>query len=84
MSILLKGYFAEKDTVFIDSGEIPMKITLGDERVPYGLWKAIEHMRKKEKSLVMVKPKWGYGRPETKDKMNYPEGWDTPEKREIL
>jgi hypothetical protein len=56
----LKGFFAEKDQTFIDVAET--KFTLGDESIPYGLWKSIEHMRKGEKSLVMIKPKWGYAR----------------------
>lgn len=30
---------------------------LGDQTVPYGLWKAIEHMRRGEKALISMKPK---------------------------
>lgn len=37
-----------------------INIELGDPKVPFGLWKAIQEMRKGETSLVMVKPKWGY------------------------
>ena len=62
VTVSIKGFFAEKDDAFIDLEET--KITLGDESVPYGLWKSIEHMRKFEKSLVMIKPKWGYAREE--------------------
>ncbi len=61
-----------------------MEITLGDERVPYGLWKSIEHMRKGERSLIMVKPKWGYARPEGQGILQYPQGWDTKEGRTML
>jgi len=60
VTVSLKGFFAEKDQTFIDVAET--KFTLGDESIPYGLWKSIEHMRKGEKSLVMIKPKWGYAR----------------------
>ena len=41
-------------------------------------------MRKGEKSRIMVKPKWGYGRPEAEGKLKYPEGWDNKEGRETL
>lgn len=34
---------------------------LGDESLPFGLWRSIEHMRKGEKALIMIKPKWGFG-----------------------
>ena len=53
------GYFADK-LEFISQLD-PMYVELGDDSVPHGLWRAIEHMRKGEKSLVMIKPKWGYG-----------------------
>jgi hypothetical protein len=33
---------------------------LGDDRIPHGLWKSIENMRKGERALIMIKPKWGY------------------------
>ena len=59
-------------------------MNLGDEAIPYGLWKSIELMRRGEKSLIMVKPKWGYGKPEVQGLLTYPQGWDTPEKRETL
>ena len=41
----------------------PFKMELGDERVPHGLWKAIEHMRKGEKARIMVKSAYGYAYP---------------------
>ena len=41
-------------------------------------------MRRGEKSLIMIKPKWGYGRQEVQGIIRYPDGWDTPEGREIL
>jgi FKBP-type peptidyl-prolyl cis-trans isomerase len=52
--------------------------------VPYGLWKAIEHMRRGEKALIAIKPKSAFGRPESEGLLKIPEEWDTPEKREIL
>ena len=39
-------------------------------------------MRKGEKSLVMIKPKWAFRHPESIPRI--PEGWDTPEKLKIL
>jgi hypothetical protein len=71
-----------KGEVFVDHTETPIQLTLGDDRLPYGLWKAIEHMRKGEKSLIMVKPKWGYNYPETKDVVFFPRGWGEGEKKE--
>ena len=66
MSIILKAYFMkESDKPFWDTQGGAIKITLGDDSLPYGLWKSIELMRRAEKSLIMVKPKWGYGRPES-------------------
>lgn len=53
--INLKGYFSDKQ-VFEDHGDEKIKMVLGDEAVPYGLWKSIEQMRKGEKALIMVKP----------------------------
>ena len=41
-------------------------------------------MRRGEKSLVMIKPKWGYAREEGQGLLKYPPGWETPEKIEIL
>ncbi|TNV85630.1 hypothetical protein FGO68_gene3643 [Halteria grandinella] len=61
-----------------------VSLTLGDEAVPYGLWKAIEHMRKGEKSLIMVKPKHAFGRPEGQDYLQWPKGWESEEQKEIL
>lgn len=70
--------------VFVDHSETPIQLTLGDDRIPYGLWKSIEHMRAGEKSRIMVKPRWGYDNPKTKDTVFYPRGWDTEEKKAIL
>ena len=41
-------------------------------------------MRKGEKSRVMVKSLWGYNHPEHGDKVEFPAGWDTEEKKNIL
>jgi hypothetical protein len=57
---------------------------LGDDRLPYGLWKSIEHMRIGETSRIMIKPKWGYNYEKTRDTIFFPRGWDEEEKREIL
>lgn len=57
---------------------------LGDPAYPHGLWKCIEHMRRGEKSKIMVKPKNAFRHPEVQGLIRYPPGWDTPEKIEIL
>ena len=36
--------------------EKKIQLTLGDDRLPHGLWKAIEHMRRGERSRIMIKP----------------------------
>lgn len=41
-------------------------------------------MRRGEKSLIMIKPKWGFAREEGQGVLKYPLGWDTPDKIEIL
>jgi hypothetical protein len=43
---IIKG----RGEVFVDHSTSPIQLTLGDDRLPFGLWKAIEHMRKGEKS----------------------------------
>jgi FKBP-type peptidyl-prolyl cis-trans isomerase 2 len=58
VTITYVGYFADK-TEFVRQDE-PVKVILGDPAFPYGLWKSIEHMRRGEKALVTIKPKWGY------------------------
>ena len=70
--------------VFVDHTDKPINLTLGDDRLPYGLWKSMEHMRKGEKSRIMIKPKSGYNHPKFKDTVFFPRGWDTEEKKEIL
>ena len=50
----------EKGEVFMDKQE-PFELTLGDPKIPHGLWRAIEHMRKGELARVMVKAAYGYG-----------------------
>lgn len=57
---------------------------LGDPRVPHGVWRAIEHMRKGEKAKVMVKAAYGYGHTETAGALVYPEGWTEGEKKRQL
>ena len=70
----------EKGEVFLDKQE-PFEMTLGDPRVPYGLWRAIEHMRKGEKARIMVKAAYGYAHTETAGTVEYPEGWSEGDKR---
>ena len=52
--------------------------------MPYGLWRAIEHMRKGEKARVMIKPAYGYGYIETAGSVEYPEGWTEGKKKKAL
>lgn len=59
-------------------------MTLGDPKVPYGLWRAIEHMRKGETSRVMIKPRYGFAMPEYAGSVVFPEGWEEGQKREEL
>ena len=59
-------------------------MTLGDPKVPYGLWRAIEHMRKGEKSRIMIKALEGFGKPETAGSVEFPEGWTDGEKKKQL
>lgn len=74
--------------VFVDHYEAndgkPIQLTLGDDRLPYGLWKAIEHMRKGEKARVMIKPKWGYNCEKNRDIVFFPRGWTDGEKKKML
>jgi hypothetical protein len=44
----------------------------------------MEHMRKGEKALIMVKPRWGYAMEQYKDDVLFPTGWDEGEKKETL
>ena len=46
--------------VFWDTKGELIEIELGDPSVPYGLWKAIQEMRRNERSIVMIKPNYGY------------------------
>jgi hypothetical protein len=66
----------ERGEVFVDHEEKPIKLTLGDDRLPYGLWKSIEHMRKGEKARIMIKPAWGYNSDKNRDVVFFPRGWD--------
>lgn len=61
-----------------------VQMTLGDPAVPYGLWKAIEHMRRGEKALVTIKPKWGFRHPDLMERVRIPTGWESEEKLQIL
>lgn len=47
--------------------------------MPHGLWRSIEHMRKGEKSLIMIKPKWGYGYKPAAGQLIYPPGYESEE-----
>ena len=70
----------EKAKVFIDKQE-PFQMTLGDPKVPYGLWRALEHMRKGERARIMVKAAYGFGHIETAGSVEFPEGWTEGEKK---
>ena len=70
--------------VFVDHEASPINLTLGDDRLPHGLWKAIEHMRIGEKARIMIKPKWGYNCLLNRDKVFFPRGWDTEDRKQIL
>ena len=41
-------------------------------------------MRKGERALIMIKPKWGYNQESTKDVVRIPRGWEEGEKKEAL
>lgn len=75
---------SERGEVFVDHVEKPIKLTLGDDRLPYGLWKSIEHMRKNEKSRIMIKPAWGYNSDKNRDCVFFPRGWDQGDKKDAL
>lgn len=62
MTIEYTATFSDKQV--FDKSDGPIKMTLGDDAWPYGVWKSIEHMRKGEKSLISIKPKFAFGRPE--------------------
>lgn len=70
--------------VFVNHEDKPISLTLGDNRLPIGLWKSIEQMRRGEKSRIMIKPSWGYNSEKNKDQVFFPKGWDTEEKKEQL
>ena len=77
---IIKG----KGEIFVDHMATPIQLTLGDDRLPFGLWKSIEHMRKGELSRIMIKPKWGYNCEKNRDVVFFPKGWAEGEKREQL
>ena len=62
----------------------PIKLTIGDERLPHGLWRSLEHMRKGERARIMIKPKFGYAYEKCKDIMFFPRGWTEESKKEQL
>lgn len=57
-------------------------MTLGDSAVPFGLWKAIEHMRRGEKSLITIKPKHAFGKDEPN--LVFPPGYESGENKAII
>ena len=48
-------------------------MTLGDPKVPYGLWRALEHMRKGERARIMVKAVYDFGHIETAGSVEFSE-----------
>ena len=53
--------------MFWDTKGEKISLELGDPKVPFGLWKAIQEMRRGETSLIMIKPKFGYNHETYKD-----------------
>ena len=82
VTVTYVGSFHDKEV--FDRQEEPIQIAIGGTSIPYGLWKSIEHMRKGEKSKVMIKPKWAFRHKETRDLLRIPAGWNTEEKTNIL
>lgn len=41
-------------------------------------------MRRGEKALVMIKPKWAFRHPEFRNDIKIPEGWESEEKLKLL
>lgn len=51
-----------------------IKMTLGDQRLPGGLWKSIEHMKKGEIAKIWIKPgEYGFGREKHPETLEWPE-----------
>ena len=67
--------------VFLDTGADTIELELGDRSIPFGLWKAIQEMRRGEKSLIMLKPKYGYDHEQLKDFVNFPLDWKSSQER---
>ena len=79
VKISYRAYFAGGEE--FDRHDTPVYMALGDDRVIYGLWRAIEHMRRGEKSKIMIKPRWGWGREVDQEKLQYPPGWEEGENK---
>jgi hypothetical protein len=62
----------------------PVQWVLGDDRLPRGLWKAIEQMRKGETSEIMIKPKSAFGHPDYQEQLQFPKGWDSGDKKATI
>lgn len=73
----------ERGEIFVEQLQ-PVQVVLGDSKVSHGFWRAIEHMRRGEKALIMVKPAWGYAMPDFADQVQFPTGWESGENREKL
>ena len=68
----------ERGEIFLDhmiANPNPIQLTIGDDRLPLGLWKSIEQMRKNELARVMIKPKYGYDCEKNRDTVFFPRGW---------
>lgn len=70
------GDQVQEGEVFWDTKGKQISFELGDPKIPYGLWKAIQEMRKGERSLIMVKPAYGYDFEDTKELVHFPEGFE--------
>ena len=78
VTVSIVGFFAPEggkrakkrmdDVVTFDEANVfwrteqPIELTLGDPRIPFGLWRAIENMRREEQARVMLKPGAGYNK----------------------
>jgi len=63
---------------------LPVTIYLGDIKLAEGLWRGIMEMRQGEKAKIKIKKKFAFGRPGEVDKLDFPYGFRSGERREKL
>ena len=56
-------------------------MTLGDPKVPYGLWRALGHKRKDKRARIILQAAYGFGHIETASSAEFSEGWTEGEKK---